>query len=69
MLVRKVGKMVKATFRRPRFGKRSREAGGNIDLVQEVLRLCVAENGTKIIEFLQAGASGHQGIWHDVRTN
>ena len=67
VLVRKVGKMVKATFRRPRFGKKSRQAGRNIDVVQEML--CEAENETKIVELLQARASEHQGIWQDVKTN
>ena len=42
---------------------------GNIDLVQEMLRLCKAENGTNIAELLQARASGHQGTWQDVETN
>ena len=67
VLVRTVGKMQKATFWRPRFGKKSRQAGRNIDVVQDML--CEAENETKIVELLQARASEHQGIWQDVKTN
>ena len=32
-------------------------------LMQEMLGLCEAENGTHIDEVLQAGASGHRRAW------
>ena len=68
VFVRKVWKMEKATFGRPRFGKRVDRLGRSIDLVQEMHRLCEAENVTQIAALLQARASGHQGIWQDVET-
>ena len=34
------------------------------DMVQKMLGLCEAENGTKIDELLQAGASGHKRAWN-----
>ena len=37
--------------------------------MQEMLRPCETEDGTKIAELLQALASGHQGIWQDDETN
>ena len=37
-------------------------------MVQEMLGLCEAENGTTIDELLQAGASGHKRIRQDVRS-
>ena len=53
----------------PWLGKKSGQARVNMDVVQEMLRLCEAENGTTIAELLQARASGHQGTWQDVETN
>ena len=38
-------------------------------MMQEMLRLCEAENGTKTDEVLQAGASGHTRAWRNVATN
>ena len=37
--------------------------------MQEMSGLCEAENGTKIDELLQAGASGHKRAWKNVETN
>ena len=54
--------MGKVTFGRPRFGKKSGQAGW-------MLGLCEKENGTKIDEQLQAGASGHQRVRQDIETN
>ena len=39
----------------------------SLDLVLEVLGFRETENGTKIDELLQAGASGHHRTWQDVR--
>ena len=55
-------KLWKATFGRPRFGKKSGQAGW-------MLGLCERENGTKIDEQLQAGASRHKRVQQDVTTN
>ena len=52
--------MEKATSGRPRFGKKSGQAGRSSDLVQKMLGLCEAENGTQIDELLQAGACWHK---------
>ena len=38
-------------------------------MVQEVLGLCEAKNGTEIDELLQAGASRHKRTRQDVKTN
>ena len=61
----------------PKYLSKKFENGGDFekknleghDLVQEMLRLREAENGTQITELLQARASGHQGTWQDVKTN
>ena len=53
----------------PMIGEKSGQARENMDLVQETLKLCEAENETKIAELLQARTSGHQEIWQDVKTN
>ena len=42
--------------------------GEALILVQKMLGLCERENGSKIEELLQAGASGHQRAWQDVET-
>ena len=34
-----------------------------------MLRRCETENGTKIFELLQAGASGHKGAWETFENN
>ena len=52
-------KMVKATFGRTRFGEKSGQTGRSADMVQEMLGLCEAENGTHIDERLQDRASRH----------
>ena len=38
-------------------------------MVQKMLGLCEAENGTPIDELLQAGASGHKRAWKHVEAN
>ena len=43
-------------------------AGRSFDLVQKMLYLCATKNGTKTDEPLQAGESGHKGIWKEVET-
>ena len=48
VLVRKFGKMRKAIFGRPRFGKKSGQAGRSSDSEQKMLGLCAKKNGTKI---------------------
>ena len=58
--VKTIGKMLKATFGRPRYRKKNGQAGRSSDLVQKVLGLCEAENGTHIDELLQAGASAQK---------
>ena len=65
VLLRKVGKMVKATD----LVRRVDRQGGHIDWVQKVLGPREAENGTIIDELLQAGASGHKRAWTNVETN
>ena len=57
IFVKELGNMEKATFGRPRYGKKK---GRSFDLVQKVLGLCETENGTKNDELLEAGASGHK---------
>ena len=47
VIVRKLGKMEKATLGRPRFGKKNGQAGRSSDLVQKMLGLCEAENGDR----------------------
>ena len=49
--------------------RRMDRQGGNSDMVQEMLVLCEAENGTKIDELLQARANRHKGAWTNVETN
>ena len=44
--------------REPRFGKKGGHERCNIDLVQEMLRPCETEDGTKKCELHQARASG-----------
>ena len=43
--------------------------GEYFDLVPKMLGLRTTENGTKIDELLQAGASGHKRAWQHVETN
>ena len=38
-------------------------------LVQKMLRLREAKNGTEIVELLQARASGHKRVWENVETD
>ena len=47
---------------------RKRHLGGH-DLVQEMLGLCEAKDGTEIDELLQAGAGGHKRAPQDAKTN
>ena len=59
-------KMGKAICGRTRCGKKNGQAGLNFDLVQKMLGLCKAEDGTEIDELLQAGASRHKRVRQDV---
>ena len=63
------GKMGKATYVRTRYGKKNGQAGRSFDVVQKMLRLCTTEDGTKTVELLQAGASGHKRAQQHVETN
>ena len=59
VLVKKIEKMEKTTFGRTRYGKKNGQGGRSSDLVETMFGPCETENGTKIDELLQAGASGH----------
>ena len=61
----KYGNMEKATFGRPRYGKKNVQAGRSSDLVQKTLGHCDRENGTEIDELPQAQASGHKRVRQD----
>ena len=58
-LSKKIEKMEKTTFGRTRYGKKNGQGGRSSDLVETMFGPCETENGTKIDELLQAGASGH----------
>ena len=67
--VQEFRKMVKATYGRTRHGKKNGQAGRSLDLVQTMLGLCEAENGTQTDELLQARAGGPKRAWQNVETN
>ena len=52
----------KAAFGRSRFGNKSGQARRSFGLVMKMFGLCETENGAKIDELLQAGASGHKRV-------
>ena len=51
------------------FGKKSGQTRRVPNLVQKMLRLREAKNGTEIDEQLQARASGHKRVWQNVKTD
>ena len=69
VLVNEFGKMEKATSGRPRYSKKNGQTGRSLDSVQKMLGPCETENGTKIDELLQAGASGYKRVRQNVKTH
>ena len=57
--------MEKAPSERTRSRKKNGQTGRSPDIVQKMLGVCEAKNGTKADELLDAGTDVHQRIWQN----